>query len=1310
MLVAAGAVSASDLHFHHLNLEQGLPSSRVQAFTQDQHGFIWAGTDAGLVRYDGYETLVFQHNQHQSQSLSSNKVRALHADALGQLWVGTEDRGLNRFDPVQQTFTKIQFQGYQPKWIFAITEALGKLYIGTNEGLFELSLQQTSATHVQISRNFKVRSLTTDSYNNIWVGTAANGIFRYRQENNGELTQFMLPDETKQQVFSLTVDEVNTLWIAYGQQLYSKANGSSVVKRELADQLPYSVITSVRALQNGHIAIGSLAGLFLFNPNNAELLAFQPHNNFSSSLQDQQIYQLFEDRGGSLWVGTFTGGASYVNPKMLKFGLDRNTGNCPVTDAEDIKQDHLGRTWVARLNGATRISPDGRCEQFGLDHQGVEDLNYIELFFDSNQRTWAQLELNGLALFDPDSSQFRLLMHPTLESLTVLDIFESKPDQFWLGTERGGLYLFDPEQTLITPIAKLQSLTIYDIQAYQGGLLMATSDGALLYQPENQVFSNPFDLPSGLEVLNILVDEYRQVVWLGTNGNGLYQGDIHTGAAISIEATTGFLGENIHTAVIDRHGTVWISSNRGLFQQPVGAALFTHVNSRDGLQNRTFTHASYVLERDLLLFSGINGINIFKPTDITANPVGPNVVFTRFTRPGEWQTGQLIQPLTSIELSHGLKDFSFEMAALSFDDPQRNQYAYQLENYDQSWIYTDASQRRASYTSLPPGNYRLRAKAANKDGIWGATETSISIYIKPAPWFTWWAKTVYLLIIMALLYGLHRWRNLAAIRRADELQAEVRHRTFEIAQQKSTIEGLLERKNDLFAAISHEFRTPLTLLLGPLDGLYREVDGSMQQKVKLVKRNSLRLLTLVDQLLAMAKTVGQSETVRKPQQLTAYLVGLVELFNAAAELRGITIHSADVSADIYVLAEDDSLELILGNILSNAIKYSPLNSIVDITINENVDNVTISITDQGMGISQSDQAAIFERFYRAVGASGTQGTGLGLAVAKETVEANHGSIALKSIVGQGSVFSVTLQRAVSANNKQPRQIQSNVIDSELRLLKELPSTPIKPVRVESETGNEKPLVLIIEDNQEMRAFIGETLSSLYQFSEADNGADGIHEALRLIPDIIICDIMMPKQDGFAVTRTLRHDLRTSHIPIVLLTARVDQSSRIRGWREHIDEYLCKPFSPEELQARISSILAVRQILQRRFNANNSINVTQQQLEVSLNEFDQKFLNKLDACMEKNYSDIEFSVTCMSNAVTMSYRQLQRKLKALIGYSPSEYLREFRLKKAAKMLVSGYQVRLVSDSCGFSSPNQFSRCFKARFGVVPKQYQQKSTLT
>ncbi len=621
-----------------------------------------------------------------------------------------------------------------------------------------------------------------------------------------------------------------------------------------------------------------------------------------------------------------------------------------------------------------------------------------------------------------------------------------------------------------------------------------------------------------------------------------------------------------------------------------------------------------------------------------------------------------------------------------------------MEGFDPDWTEVDASNRHVTYTNLPSGRYTFRVRAANKDGVWSEDEATLSIRVYPPPWFSPWAIAGYVLafIVMTLLYVHIRTRN--AEQRAAELKQEVKLRTTEVAEQRDTIEALLTRKNQMFANVSHEFRTPLTLILGPLEKLVNAPENPKQKSVhKMILRNARRLLLLVDQLLKMARLDRNDPQQAVSQNVATIIRFVVSSFQSMADDKHIRL-SLDAGGECHASVAPDTIETIAGNLLSNAIKYTPTGGEVEVSYRSVDSMIEIAVTDTGPGLSEKELSMIFERFVRLEQHSNEIGSGIGLALVKEMAESQGGEISASSETGRGSRFSVRLPAAEAAADDV--EIDSDTVEqlSEINQLQPKVAPPLAPPRSEH-----RATVLIIEDNPDMQAFIHEALKDSYHCLLAGNGQDGVATALKEIPDVIVSDVMMPGMDGFQVSRVIRSDDRTSHIPIILLTARGDKDSRMQGWKEQVDEYLTKPFDAEELQQRIRNILSIRDILRRQAGQQ----LSQGEVPTQLNKRDQAFVSKIRKAIEDNFHNPLFGRAELASKLAVSERQLQRKLKALIDDNPSELLREYRLVKAAEFLTDGKQVSIVADECGFSSPSHFSQSFKARYGLSPKQYQMET---
>ncbi len=1299
-IACTAAVQAAELKFQHVGLEEGLPNAWVFAFAEDTEGFIWIGTDAGLVRYDGYDTVVYERDpEGGSATLSSNQVRAIYVQRRNRIWVGSRNGGLDRFNPQNGTFSNISFGTHPVSNIRSIVEYQGALYIGTRRGLFTLAEGAEVAEPVALGQDLSISSLAIDRSRRLWIG-ARTGLFTFDISKADSLVEVPLQAQDDGRVLSISIDQNDTVWIAAGKHVYSKSSGALEPQRHLAGLIPEAFVTSIKALRSGQIAIGTLKGLHLFDPFSEQLSTLVDDPGYTSSLRDPQVYSLFEDGGGTMWVGTYRGGVSYANPEMQRFGLYRAFGECSVAAATAAVNDSSGNTWVTRVQGVARFDSSGHCQEFSLS----DAQSYGAPAFGANGAVFVPIEPLGLAVIEPGAAIMRYLEHPRLRKLLISSTLVDDVGGLWIASEKDGLFRLTPDRHQLETFGDVGGGDLYHIEPWGERLLLGTSSGVVSYNPSTRARSRPFSIPEGISIGPIVLDFMRQKAWLGSRSNGLWMADLNTGETKPVEPRYGFLGNTVRAIVMDRRGTIWASSTQGLFSLVQDADRFQRYVPEDGLQGNEFFYAAYDQSTDTVLLAGVNGINLFKSDAIHANSTPPQVRVTRFGSPS--QRGQL--PLIAldgqIELAHDSKDFSFELVALQFDDPRRNQYAYRLQAYDSEWIHTSADQRQGTYTNLSPGDYQLMVKAANKDGVWSEPEGALSITVLPAPWATWWAQAGYALLAISLIYGYQHWRVRAANRRAFDLQLEVDQRTLEIAEQKDTIERLLERKDDLLAAVSHELRTPLTLMVGPLQSLSSKLGGDgTHNELGLIRRSSQRLAGLVDQLIQLAELDRNQVDATEIVQLERVVPGIAESYRSAARQLQMDIVVRN-NTQQSVVAHPNTVETVLSNLISNALKYASRPSDIVIDFESRGETVAISVENVGPGVSPEQSEMIFQRFYRVPVHARMPGAGLGLAISRALARASSGELTVASVPNRQTIFTLTLPASEEQMN------QSNHSSAALEPLIQLESltsptislTIEEPISPEPDT---RPVVLVIEDDNDMRQFVVQCLSGHFECLSAPSGEKGIALAREHVPDLIVCDVLMPGLDGYCVARAIRQDERTSHVPIVMLTAKIDRGSRMQGWEENIDEYLSKPFDPIELVARIENLLAVRRILRRQF-VKEQDSIGGEPVGFDLPECELKFIKRVDDALDKSFRDPEFGPDQVAEACAMSLRQLQRKLKALTSFSPSDYLREHRLRQASAMLKEGYRVGLIADECGFSSAVVLSRQFKARYGLSPKQYQQR----
>jgi signal transduction histidine kinase/DNA-binding response OmpR family regulator len=973
--------------------------------------------------------------------------------------------------------------------------------------------------------------------------------------------------------------------------------------------------------------------------------------------ENNTVWYTYTDEPGIIWFGTPKKGLCKLNVAQGSFHFYSNDPN----NSASINN-----------NGVVFILPD------------KNDVLWIGTF----QTTMEESNKSGLNRFDKTTEIFRRF----LNGQDIMCIYEDRRKQLWIGTDK--LELFNRADESIRSF-KIKNSTI-----------------TTMYEDRKENF------------------------WLGVFGYGLYLFDRDKGVPVySISEKDGLPNNDVNSILEDNSGKLWLGTSNGLAKfDPETRTLRNYFTSDVSDQNRYQRNSASKTSSGEMLFGTYDGLIAFNPDNIKDDPVPPQVVIrnvSMFNKPDEkLEYEGFISELKELDLSYNENDLRFDFVGLHYGDPSKNKYKYMLENFDEDWV--DAgTQRNATYTNLDAGEYVFKVKACNCDGVWNEEGASLKIIIPPPFWATWWAYSIYVLFFIGLLYSVRRY----------EL-----NRTLLKNQHKLDEVKLLEReetdkiKSRFFANISHEFRTPLTLILGPADYLISKFrDEEIQKQTSAIKRNANRLLVLINQLLDLSKLeAGKLELKASRANIVPFIKGITMSFESIAERKDITLKVKSEGDEIEVYFDKEKMTKIITNLLSNAFKFTPEGGAITVALSlipslqgrgmsnlpagttakagkQGEVKVQIKVSDTGIGISEEELPRLFDRFYQ-VDSSQTrehEGTGIGLALTKELVELHHGTISVDSTLGSGTEF--TIELPIGRSHLKDVEIveeetESAVILNEVKNLQENDNADYTPFdslpagqsgrSVTENADEDKYIVLVVEDNSDVREFIKDSLRNNFIIEEASNGEQGVRKAEQIIPDLIISDIMMPKMDGNELTRILKSNEKTSHIPIILLTAKSEQESKLEGLETGADDYLTKPFDTKELQIRIKNLISIRRRLQERYSMLAFV-PAKKETKKKLTNLEEQFICKVMEVIEKHISEEEFSIEQFGKEVGMSRVQLHRKLKALSGKSASNYLRSVRLSRAKKMIEEEKgNISEIAYSVGFSSPQYFTRCFKEEFGYPP----------
>ncbi|MEQ8702919.1 MAG: two-component regulator propeller domain-containing protein [Phaeodactylibacter sp.] len=1336
----------------HFTPADGLAAEKVISVAQDTMGYIWIGTQDGLHRYDGYELRLYQHDPEDSLSLSDNIIEKIYVDQSGTLWAGTWN-GLNRYDPRTDSFHQYHHDPEDTTSLSGLMvidlqeDARGRLWVAMGKGLGGLSRYdpETDAFVRYLPRAEHPYSLTAnnpsrlylDRSGDLWVGMGSpfdwelnyGGLNRYDPDHDGFIRYLHEPDDpyslAHNEIISLYEDQAGVFWVATwggGVQFLDRKtdrfypaedhpNGRRLFEQSLRNGRNGPDPGGVRFLHEdarGNLWIGNfLGGVDCYNPKTGAITHFSQGAAVNGGLTDLAVWSLFEDAQKGLWVSTWNG-LNHIRPQSEVFEVIGHGGEGqPKLDdlhVEALLLDEQGQIWVGTWAGLERLnSAKGERQLFELgkklpDSGGFSTMG-LSLHKPESGKLWVGTNERGLVQVDLETNHSQLLARPDpQQSFPINVIYEDQAGTIWVGTSKG-LFYWDAQSDLTTDLPRQLSAPfqeVLDIVPDQQGMVwLGTPSG--LFRLDVQSRKTEAVL-TGYNIETILKLGPEEL-WLGSNSFGLIKFNPVTQDYTVFTRADGLPGNLIRSLLTDQAGRVWIATNKGIAWMEKGNAVIRTFKPTQMPPIYTFyPQAAIALPDGKLLFGGNGGILQIDPSQMVADTVAPRpvihslVVFDQKyeARPGAHANHYQIEGREAT-FSHDENDLTFEFAGLHFERPEDNSFRYKLTPYEEDWR-TVGTQRTAIYPNLPPGQYTFQVQAANPDGVWSTEAARMEVVILAPWWRTLWAFIAYGLLALGVLFSIDRLQRRRLIRaeRARAHLREVNLRAEAAEAQALQLQELDEAKARLYANITHEFRTPLTVILG----MAEQIRGHGQER-DLIRRNSQNLLRLINQLLELSKfESGKLRLDLVQGDIMRYLQYLTESFYSQAREKDIRLLFYPEIEELVMDYDEAKIQHIVYNLLSNALKFTREQGKVVLHARRQDQCLVLKVQDNGIGMEEADIPHIFDRFFQ-VDTSATrkgEGTGIGLSLTRNLVELMGGEISVVSQPGKGTTFTVRLPISNQAPviSTPPEEVATTDPAGERK--------PLLPLLAgEKEAG--KPILVLIEDNADVATYISGLLQNQYEIHIERNGQAGVERVLELVPDIVISDVMMPEKDGYEVCMQLKQDERTSHIPIILLTARSSKEDRLAGLRGGADAYLTKPFEKEELFIRLEKLRALRQALKDRYSGDKHLiqNIAQQQAPNP----DEAFLQKLIHTVQERIDDSQLGVNDLCRAANLSNTQVNRKLKALMGKTPSQFIRLIRLQRAATLLEnSDLNVSEVAYTVGFSDPNYFSRVFSEEFGYPP----------
>lgn len=1327
----------TDPVFNKITTDQGLSHSTVYSITQDHKGFVWIGTREGLNRYDSYGIKTYYMESEKPSSLSSNEITALLSGSNKILYIGTS-KGLDVYDYEKDLIRNLFFKEKSLGFIFDLYEAPDKLiYICSQKGLFVLNNQGELK---QLIKDQSVIAINEHKENEFWIATNqqiilishSGAVIKYYPYLHKAEDKFLSAANNISCIFRDSDDEI---WIGTRRNgvyryISDKDSFEPIIPTHKDNLVEVNLVRAISEDGKGDLWIGTESGLFIYDK---EKKTFFHHTQSfempSRGLNDKAIYHIYKSAENIMWLGTYFGGVNFVKPnengfhKLIPDGGEKLLSGKAVSQ---IIEDHQGHLWIGTEDGGISILNRENGNFQYLTHK-VDDQNSIScnnvhaIHADGADNIWIGTFLGGLNRFNLKKKKNSIYQRDAEDSLSISNnyvyaVLKDSRGTLWIGTQNG-LNVYNYEQDNFTRFKPkfFSGRFIYDIlEDHQGNLWFCTRNSGIYFYnfKEDQItWYNQKNTGTGLNSNNIVCayQDSKNRLWFGSLNGGLIYRDHPNNKFIAITQKDGLPNNNIYGILEDNNGNLWVSSNKGLSRYNPTTQEVYSFNVSHGIEDKQFNFKSSYKDKDGWMYFGtVNGLYYFHPDSLIFNEVPPRVHFTDlklFNKSVEVKENSIlsthIDEAKELVLKYKQNVISFEFVATNYFSPGNNTFSYYLEGFEEDWNQ-EVSKRTATYTNLSPGTYIFHIKAANNDGVW-SDEKQIKLSVLPPLWLTKWALGFYLLFLLFLIYLYWRYLN---YRHQQKIALQLER------VEKEKMEELNQHKLNFFTYISHEFKTPLTLIIASVDRFLNQginISGS-NQEFYLIKRNASRLHFLIEQLMEFRRT----ETDHAVLDISRgdIILFLNDTFAAFIPLFAKKNLDFKVSADCesyFTYFDADKIEKIITNLLSNAVKntreYGEIMMDIKVVSTQNRkkpknDLLQISIIDSGIGLFEGEAEKVFMPFYQSKQEDiQTTGSGIGLALVHSLIKFLNGNIQIQSTSKKGTTITLTLPLE---NNPEPqtnalKEVKGNkslLINHDLFHEEELEEEDVNC----DKSGKEFEL-MVVEDNSELLKFIVQYFSKIYKVTHAKDGQEALDKVQKNLPDAIISDVIMPKVDGITLCEKVKSNINTSHIPFILLSAKSTVPNKLEGLNVGADAYLPKPFNLKELELIVKNMLDSRNSLRKHFLQFGSL----ENYDQPVNNRDQEFLNKLTKIVNDNLEDSEFNVSSLTKEAGVSRTLLHMKLKKLANLSASDFIKTIKLQKSTKLLKEGLTVAEAAYQVGYKDPNYFSRSFKEKFGITPSDF-------